>query len=94
MFVERTRLQQAEERLGGERALRSETKKDDREYYNDSGPDFSRETYNAIQADIAVMLTDSRDFWPADFGNYGPLLVRLAWHCAGNYRQVRPLLTP
>lgn len=47
------------------------------------GADFSRETYQAIRADIEAMLTDSKDFWPADFGNYGPLMIRLAWHCAG-----------
>lgn len=80
-------LQHLEGQVGGERALRSEPghgKGRD----GDSNPDFSRETYIAIQADIAAMLTDSRDFWPADFGNYGPLMIRLAWHCAGNYRQV------
>lgn len=49
--------------------------------------DFSRGTYEAIITDITSMFTDSQDFWPADFGNYGPLFIRLAWHCAGNYRQ-------
>ncbi len=45
--------------------------------------DYSRETYEALQYDIVAMFTDSKDFWPADFGNYGPLFIRLAWHCAG-----------
>ena len=40
----------------------------------------------AVKADIAAVLTDSKDWWPADFGNYGPLMVRMAWHAAGTYR--------
>ena len=50
------------------------------------GPDFSAETYEALQADIVAMFTNSMDFWPADNGNYAPLMIRLAWHCAGSYR--------
>ena len=39
-----------------------------------------------MKDDIKKMLTDSKDFWPADYGNYGPLFIRLAWHASGSYR--------
>jgi len=59
---------------------------------NPMGEDFNyAEAFNsldlaAVKRDIAEVLTDSQDWWPADFGNYGPLMIRMAWHGAGTYR--------
>jgi catalase-peroxidase len=56
------------------------------------GPTYSYKTafnsldYAAIKKDLTAVMTQSQDWWPADFGNYGPLFVRMAWHSAGTYR--------
>ncbi|WP_269620732.1 catalase/peroxidase HPI [Zhongshania sp. BJYM1] len=48
--------------------------------------EFKSLDFAALKADIAALMTDSQDWWPADFGHYGPLFIRMAWHSAGTYR--------
>ena len=47
---------------------------------------FSSVDYKALKADLAALMTDSQEWWPADYGHYGPFFVRMAWHAAGTYR--------
>ncbi|MEZ5086998.1 MAG: catalase/peroxidase HPI [Tessaracoccus sp.] len=62
------------------------------EVANPLGGDFDyREAFQSldldeVKRDIATLLTDSQPWWPADFGHYGPLMIRMAWHSAGTYR--------
>ena len=47
---------------------------------------FKKIDFEQLKSDIKALLTDSKDWWPADYGNYGPQMVRMAWHAAGTYR--------
>ncbi|GHD64178.1 catalase-peroxidase [Jeongeupia chitinilytica] len=47
---------------------------------------FKQLDYQALKQDLAALMTDSQDWWPADYGHYGGLMVRMAWHSAGTYR--------
>jgi catalase-peroxidase len=59
---------------------------------NPMGADFNyREAfntldYNALKKDLHALMTDSQDWWPADYGHYGPFFIRMSWHAAGTYR--------
>ena len=48
--------------------------------------EFNSLDYAALKNDLAILMTSSQSWWPADFGNYGPFFIRMAWHSAGTYR--------
>jgi catalase-peroxidase len=48
--------------------------------------EFRSINYEGLKKDLRALMTDSQDWWPADFGHYGPLFIRMAWHSAGTYR--------
>lgn len=52
----------------------------------DYAEEFKKLDYGALKQDLRNLMTDSQDWWPADYGHYGPMFIRMSWHAAGTYR--------
>nr|MCH9684990.1 hypothetical protein [Deltaproteobacteria bacterium] len=65
---------------------RNEARSNPLGHHFDYAKEFASLDLDAVRKDIGQVLTTSQDWWPADYGNYGPLFIRMAWHSAGTYR--------